>query len=73
MMGESTNEFQIFCIHRLGKCVMFVIMISYRLSVTSTGPVGKNMDMSVILSLVISESITFGNRGMNTSPLDHWN
>ena len=48
-------------------------MISYRLSVTSTGPVGKNMDMSVILSLVISESITFGNRGMNTSPLDHWN
>lgn len=49
------------------------VMISYRSSVTSTGPVGKNMDMSVISSLAISESITFENHGMNSLPSDHWN
>ena len=52
---------------------MFVVVLSCRLSVTSTGPVGKNIDMSVNLSLVISESITVRNGGMNTLPSDHWN
>ena len=52
--------------------LIFVVVISYRSSVTSTGPVGKNMDSSVVLSLVISESITCGNYGMNTLPSDHW-
>lgn len=52
---------------------MFVFVLCYRLSVISIGFVGKNMDTSVNLSLVILEFIIVRNCGMNILLLDYWN